>query len=149
MASIDTYSMIKVVQALEAIVVNNDTEGTGVVVDTAGYEGCTIVVNVGASGDTLSETVKHSLTLQEGALADGTDMAAVAEADMLGATAGTTTGQFALIDDPAEDSTVVKVGYRGTKQYVRIFDDTTGTHTNGTPMSASAILSHPMHAPVA
>lgn len=139
----DLHNNIDVVKAIEAIVVNNDTEGTGLTIDLQGYNACEFVVNVGASGDTLSGSLKLDLKLQHGDLANGTDMAAVADADLLGTFA--TGAIFATIDDPAEDSAVFQVGYIGSKRYVRVFVDTTGTHTNGTPLSAVAILSRERH----
>lgn len=133
----DLHNRISVAKALEAIVVNNDTEGTGAVVDLVDCEAAQLIVNVGASGDTLSGTVYHSLTLQHGDLANGSDMAAVAQADVVGGTV--TSGVFAVIDDPAEDSAVFSIGYVGSKRYIRLFVDTTGTHTNGTPMAAEVV----------
>ncbi len=142
----DLHDNLKLVEALETIVVNNDTEGTGSVVDLQGFESAEIGVLVGQSGDTLSGSVKLDLVLQHGTLADGSDMAAVAQADVLGSWA--TGGIFATVDADGEDGTLYKVGYVGSKRYIRLFVDVTGTHTNGTPIGAMAILGHTRHAPV-
>lgn len=144
----DTYHSMNGVFGLETIVVNDDTEGTGALIDLAGYNSATLFVLMGASGDTLSGSVKHSLVLHHGDASDGSDLAAVDEADIIGAISGTTTGAFALVDDPAEDSAVFKAGYIGSKRYVKFKDDTTGTHTNGTPLAAIWVLSHAYHEPV-
>lgn len=139
----DLHNNIAVKQALEAIVVNNDTEGTGPAVDLRGFNAAEIIVDVGASGDTLSGSVYFELKLQHSD--DGSTWSAVADANfMLGATPDAN-GRFALIDDPAEDSVVVKVGYVGPKRFIRLFIDTTGTHTNGTPIAAVAVLSRERH----
>jgi hypothetical protein len=147
MASKDIHNAMKFVGALEPIVVNNTSEGTGDVVDTAGYESVELVVYVGESGDTLSGSLKHELAIQEGALANGSDMADVASptTDLI----GSTTALFATIDADGEDGQVYKVGYKGSARYIRLKDTVTGTHTNGTPMAAVAILGHPRSAPPA
>lgn len=130
------YDSLSVVKTLEPNVVNNDTDGTGVAVDLAGYETAMMVFEVGASGDTLSGSVYLDLILQESA--DGsTGWAAPAAADV--------ENNSVRIDDPAEDSVVVKVGYKGEKRYIRAFVDTTGTHTNGTPIGACVVLGRARH----
>ncbi len=146
----DLHNRFTVRQALEAIVVNNDSEGTGLTIDLQGYEGCEFIVDVGASGDTLSGSVYADFKLQEGNASNMSDAAAVAYADMLGPIAASNAnGIFATVDDPAEDSTVLRVGYIGNKRYVRLFIDVTGTHTNGTPIAAVVLLSHGRHMPPA
>lgn len=109
-------------------------------IDLQGYEGCLVIVNVGASGDTLSGTVYWSLELEESD--DDSTYTDVAAADMIGDNAGGS-GQFALIDDPAEDDTVYSVGYIGSKRYLRVILNATGTHTNGTPIGAVAVRGLP------
>jgi hypothetical protein len=137
----DLHNNIKTVASILSVVGNNDTEGTGAAVDLAGFESAELIFNVGQSGDTLSGSVYIELYLQESA--DGsTGWAAPAAADILG-----TNG--VLIDAAAEDEVVVKIGYQGSKRYIRAFVDFTGTHTNGIPISATAILGHAHHAPVA
>jgi hypothetical protein len=141
----DLHNNITVKQALETIVVNNDTEGTGASVDLRGHNAAEMIVDVGLSGDVLSGSVFLELKLQHSD--DGSAWTAVSDADfMLGATPDAN-GRFALIDDPAEDQVVVKVGYIGPKRFIRLFVDTTGTHTNGTPIGAVAVLGRERHAP--
>lgn len=139
----DLHNNISVVEALETIVVNNDTEGTGSVVDLVDHESAELIVAVGQSGDTLASNLKLDLILQHGDQAGGGDMAAVAESDVLGSWA--TGGIFATVDADGEDGAVYRVGYVGNKRYVRLFVDVTGTHTNGTPIGAVAVLGRPRH----
>jgi hypothetical protein len=133
-------SVVSVVSSILPNVVNNDTDGTGVGVDLRGYHSALVIFHVGASGDTLSGSVKLELRVQESAeLATGyTD---VAQADLEGVQATT-------IDDAAEDEVVHVFGYKGSKRYIRAFVDATGTHTNGTPCSAVVVRGLPTHAPV-
>lgn len=132
------YDSVSVASALDAIVVNNDTEGKGVAVDLAGYETALIVVQCGISADTLSGSVLHTFKLQESNTTTDGDFTDVAAADMEG-TNGT------VIDDAAEDPATIVWGYKGSKRYIRVFDDTTGTHTNGTPISAVVVRGRPRH----
>lgn len=138
----DLHNTIDVVEALETIVVNNDTEGKGSAVDLKGYNSCEIAVAVGQSGDTLSGSLKLDLKLQHSATDQDADFADVGVGDILGAAAAL----FATVDADGEDGAVYRAGYVGSKRYVRVFVDTTGTHTNGTPIGAVAILGRERHA---
>lgn len=138
----DLHNNIDVREALETIVVNNDTEGKGVGIDLKGYNACEFAVAVGQSGDTLSGSVLLALKLQHSDTDVDGDYADVAAADLLGGVSG---ANFGTIDDPAEDGVVVQVGYVGSKRFVRLIVDTTGTHTNGTPIGAVAILGRERH----
>jgi len=137
----DLFNNVDVIEALEAIVVNNDTEGKSTAIDLKGYNSCVLAVTVGQSLDTLSGTVYHTIKLQHSDTSTDGDFADVAAADILGFGNAT----MALIDDPAEDGVTVSAGYIGSKRYVRVFVDTTGTHTNGTPIGAVAILGRERH----
>jgi hypothetical protein len=132
-------SDVGVVSALDPIVVNNDTEGTGLVVDLRGYGAALVIFHIGVSGDTLSGAVKLTLRVVEsddGAIFDDVDAA-----DLDGV-------QGRVIDDPAEDAIVHAVAYTGSKRYLSVVVDTTGTHTNGTPCSAVVVRGLPAYAPV-
>lgn len=131
---------IKITRALKAKIVNDDTEGTGVEIDTQGFDGCAFALDLGISGDTLSGSVKFLAEVQESDTA-GSGHTTVAAADLVNST-------LALVDDPAEDDVLQVVEYVGSKRYVRLFIDTTGTHTVGTPMSAICIQGYAAKAPV-
>lgn len=106
-------------------------------VNMAGFNALTLVANIGVSGDTLSGSVKIELEVQESS--NNSTWTAAANASLSSSVTGTNTGTFALIDDPAEDDTLYTVQYLGTAQYVRVVANLTGTHTNGTPISVTAI----------
>lgn len=130
----------KVVQVLTPNVVNDDTDGTaGASADMKGYESALLIAQIGVSGDTLSGSVKLIPVAMESD--DNSSFTAVAAADLLGA--------FTLVDAAAEDDVVQTVAYIGSKRYVRVDIDTTGTHTNGTPCSACVVLGHPRVMPAA
>jgi hypothetical protein len=148
----DLLHNISVVKLLQAIVVNNDTEGTPAngVIDRNGYDSCVAIAMIGISGDTLSGSLKLDVKVQDSD--DGTTWAAVTETSYIqngsGSAAPDSNGIVATIDDAAEDDVVISVGYVGPKQYFRLLIDTTGTHTNGTPIAMLGILGHPAVAPV-
>ena len=131
------YDSVSVAASIVSAVVNDDTEGTGTGVDLRGYETALAIVNVGISGDTLSGSLKSSFSLQESD--DNVTFTDVAAADIEGSS------QPTLIDDATEDPALIVWGYKGSKRYIRVFDDTTGTHTNGTPLGAVVVRGRPRH----
>lgn len=144
MALRDLYSSLGVQMAVEPQTFTAD--GNGDSIDTRGFDSVMLAMAVGASGDTLSSSVKIELELEESD--DDSTWTDVADADLLKAVSGTNTGTFAVIDDPAEDDAVYITGYRGSKRYVRVVVNLTGTHTNGTPIGGVAVLGHAHVTPV-
>ena len=134
-------------QVLDPVAVTADTETT--TTDMQGFDSLIMSVLMGDSGDILSGSLFTELILQHGDLANGSDAVAVADTDVvLGEGGGISSGVFALIDAPAEDSAEFSIGYVGKKRYVRVAIDVTGTHTNGTPIGVVALKGHPSLAPV-
>ena len=117
----------------------------GVGVDLQGYEGALIVAEVGAEGDTLGASDHIQLELEESE--DDSTYADVADADVIGTVTGTNTGTIAKIDAAAEAPAVHFASYIGAKRYLRVVDNRTGTHTNGTPTSATIVRGHARHQP--
>lgn len=140
----EIYSDLKVTKVLDPDTITTDTNCTGV--DTLGFDSLLFLVNVGESGDTLSGSVKIELEVEESD--DDSTYTDVADADLTNYVAGTNDGCFAVIDAAAEDDTRHIVGYKGSKRYARVVINVTGTHTNGTPMAASAIQGHASRTPV-
>ncbi len=126
----DLFNNLKIDDLTLAQVITADEASTAA--DLQGFEAALLMAIIGNSGDTLSGSVYISLEIQHGDVADGSDAAACVQADVIGVTLAAA-GQFALIDAPAEDSQTFKVGYVGTKRYVRVNINVTGTHTVGFP----------------
>jgi len=106
---------------------------TGTVVNTAGFESLTFVIQTGTLSD--ADAV-YSVLVEDGATTAVSD-GAVADAYLIGteALAGFTY---------AEDGYCFKIGYIGTKQYVRLTVTPTTTADSGnSPISALAILGNP------
>ena len=91
---------------------------TSDLVDLKGYESCTVVVNVGAG--TFNGTDKITITLEESdSTATGT-FTTVAAANLI--------GSWAVVNGTAATAnSVQKVGYRGSKRYVRAVLTEAGT----------------------
>lgn len=118
-----------------------DTETSSV--DLQFYESCLIVVEIGVDA-ALDGSNYWNIGIEESD--DDSAFTDVAEADMIGAISGTTTGQFALVDSTAEDAAAYMVGYIGAKRYVRVHLDETGTLSG--PISAIAIAGDYKYPPV-
>ena len=140
----DYANDVKKVKALSAAVLTGDANGASI--DAFGYETVAFTAIVGASGDTLSCSVKVELEVEHSD--DNSTWADCANADIKTAVTGTNTGTFAVIDDAAEDDAIYSVQYIGGKRYVRIVANLTGTHPNGIPIGAVAVLSGARELPV-
>lgn len=122
-------------------------DANGISIDRQGYSNVAFLFYVGAPGDTLSGSVKIEAELEESD--DNSNWTDVANADVRSvATGATNTGCFAVIDANGEASSMYRASYLGTKRYVRLVANVTGTHTTGTPSSAVALLSEPRNVPV-
>ena len=145
MATRDSYNTNKVQQVLKPLTRTGDA--TSDEIDMLGFESLLLVANVGTSGDTLSGSLKIEFEVQHSDTS-GSNYAACADSDLLNAVTGTNTGCFAVIDASGEDASVYKTGYIGSKRFVKVVANVTGTHTNGTPTSVTAIKGHAHVKPV-
>jgi len=140
------YSDIGYDSLLVPAVRNADANSTAV--DTDGFQSVTLVAHVGASADTLNATNKIEIEVQESDTTTDGDFTAVANADLTNYVTGTNAGTVAVVNSNATASTLYKVGYKGTKRYVRLVYNFSGTHSTGTVTAASATKGHPAIAPV-
>lgn len=145
----------KMAVLLPPIVVNNDTEGKPANgFDTRGFGYVELTALCGISGDTLSGSVFYQVKLEESDTdVDGNYVAITDAARVVtGLTPARTTapaagGVIATVDDPAEDPAHFRIGVHPSKRYVRLWLDTTGTHTNGFPAAIIASGYLPQVAP--
>ncbi len=133
----DLHNQVAVRHTLVPATVTADTTGT--TVDRRGFESVEHAVIAGQSADTLSASVKIDIKLEHSH--DTSTWESVETSDVIGAEIATG-GIFATIDDATEDERVYRVGYIGGRRYSRVVADLTGTHSNGTPLAAIALLSH-------
>lgn len=135
MASRDLVNNIKITQAIgpQAILAGNGTL-TGATLDTQGFESAVVAVFSGVITDGTGTP-----TVFEGDAANMSDEAAVAAADLIGAFTA-----FAAADDNATK----KVGYRGSKRYIRVKLVGAGQTTGGF-YGAAYVQGNARNAPVA
>ena len=113
--------------------------GTGV--DLQGYESATVLVDVGAEGDTLSSSVYFEVSLEESD--DDSTYTDVAQAGIVDGTISSG-GIFLKLDgtangNPDSAGGIFRVGYVGNSRYIRVVLAKTGTHSNGTPLGAMVV----------
>lgn len=118
--------------------------GNGTGVDLQGYESATVLVDVGAEGDTLSGSVYFEISLEHSD--DDSTYSDCAQADIIDGTIAAG-GIFLKLDgttggDPDTAGGIFRVGYIGGKRYVRVVLAKTGTHSNGTPIGAMIVRGH-------
>jgi hypothetical protein len=141
----DLHHNIKTVQTLDPAVTTDDRAGAPV--DVQGFESIEHIVLFGASGDTLSDDLKTDVKLE--ASDNGSDWSPVTdEAHVLGGTV-TEAGVFVSVDDDGVAQSEHRIGYVGPRRYSRVNLTLTGSHENGTPVAALAVLSHAHVKPVA
>lgn len=133
--------VVSIINAVKTAAAN----GTGV--DLQGYEGATVIVDVGAEGDTLSSSVHFEISLEESD--DNSTFTDVAQAGIIDGTISAG-GIFLKLDgttngDPGTTGGIFRVGYVGGKRYIRVVLAKTGTHSNGTPIGAMVVKSHARH----
>lgn len=132
----------KVHQCLVPILANTTAEATGIGVAVGAYDDVLMIWEQGISGDTLATTtLLWTITFEESAVL-GSGYTTIVDADLIGGYGSH------LIDAAAEDPTTLVRQYIGSKAYVRMIATQTGTHTNGTPLSAVILLGSPRKAPV-
>ena len=141
----DLTNSISPAVSLAAAVRSAAANGTGV--DLQGYESATVLVDVGAEGDTLSSSVHFEISLEESD--DDSTYTDVAQADIIDGTIASG-GIFLKLDgtaggNPDSAGGNFRVGYRGSKRYIRVVIAKTGTHSNGTPIGAMVVRGHARH----
>jgi hypothetical protein len=115
------------------------TDTASSILDLQGFEGAAIVAVVGAlTGVDGSNYLTP--TLQESDTTADADFDSVATADIVGG--------FTKIDSTSEDSVVQTAGYVGTKRYIRVKFDYTGTSISAGIVGAVGIVGNAKTEPV-
>jgi len=150
----DLHNNIKLVQhLLAAVYTSTQTPSNGV--DRALFQSVEFVISIGAlAGLAASPPVGNwTFKLQESdSLSTGfTDVVTASDTITGGSQSpagavNASTGVFLTVDAAAEDDKVYRIGYIGTKRYVRCVATAADTPGN-TPVSIVAILGHPLDAP--
>lgn len=118
--------------------VTDNTAQVSAIIDTAGYESCTLVLDTGTLSDadaTFAVTMEHG---NDSALAD---TAVPAATDLIGTVA---LASFTF----ASDNKCFKLGYIGTQRYLRM-TVTPSNNTGNLFLAGVAILGHAHNMPTA
>lgn len=118
---------------------NSDTARVSEIIDTAGFESCTLVLVNGTNTDT---NATFTVLVEDGDAANLSDNAAVDDKFLVGteALAGFTY---------ADDKLCRKIGYVGNKRYVRVTVTPSGNNSGDWFMAGVALLGHPHSVPTA
>lgn len=123
----DFHNALSVVNALSAATIATNTNSDGPTVDLQGYDSCELIARTGAWTDGA-----YALQVLESD-ASGSGFAAAPASSVLG-------GSPSI----GAANTIARVGYIGTKRYVRLRVVSTGT-TSGASLSATAALARQRH----
>jgi len=130
----DLVSEIKVVPAIAAVTLTDNTATTAIEVDRLGFESVTFAVLLGTLADadaTFAATLTESDT-------SGSGYTSVAADNIV---YGSETSW-----DYSADSVCKKIGYTGNKRYVKLVVTPSGNSGNA-PIAGVAILGHALHNP--
>lgn len=125
----DLFNILDAAVSLECKVLTDDTDGTGV--DLAGFDGAMAIAVVGIEGITLDSSNYFEFSLEESDTL-GSGYTSVAAGDIIGASANA----FGLCDVIADAPAIYALGYKGSKRFLRVHVEFTGTHGTGTPITA-------------
>jgi hypothetical protein len=139
----DMAHSLLVKRVISPVSVSDTTAQVGQIIDRLGYESLTYLIALGSIADA---DMTAAVLLEEGDVANLSDAAAVADADMVSQTSGTTPEAAAgfQFDD---DNEVRKLGYIGNRRYTRL-TITPAANASAALLAAVAVLGHPNSAPV-
>jgi hypothetical protein len=129
----DLFNNVKVARMISPISPAATGTINSQIVDTAGFNSCTVVIAAGAQGAGVTGVTP---ILQESNTTTTGEFTAVADADLLGTEAA------AVLSAAAGANKQAKLGYVGSKRYVRLQLGVTGSATG--VYSAVAVLGHPI-----
>lgn len=131
----DLHNHIDVRRALSPkAAVTDNTAYVSEIVNRKGFNSLELVLAIGANTDT---NALFTVLIEHGDQANLSDATAVADADLLGTEA---LASFTAADD---DNKVKKIGYTGSKQYVRATVTPSGNDSGNHFLAAIWLLGHP------
>lgn len=144
MSSKDLHNQIKVIRSISPVAVGTTGTGkTGTAIDRQGFGGLEFIIDVGTITATNATVIPTLLECDT----TGGSFTSVADSDMLGTEAAAGVAAAATRTSGVSKNVSGKVGYVGSKRYVK--PKIVSTVTAGPPVAATAILHSPSVAPVA
>lgn len=137
MAKYTQRETLKVTQPLDPV--GRQADATSSEIDTQGYQSYLIVASVGSTAQTLSTAVYIAFELEESDTS-GSGFTDVADADMDAAGATTdANGEFARVDAAGEVSTAYTCSYKGSKRYLQVKANHSGSFSSDVEYSILAV----------
>lgn len=133
----DLANNIDVRRAISPVSVSNDTAQVSQIIDMLGYRSLTFAIAIGSIADADADFV---VLIEHSDASDMSGSSAVPDVDLI----GTEVAAGFRFDD---DNETRKIGYTGSKRYVRLTITPTG-NASAALLSALAILGHPTQLPV-
>jgi hypothetical protein len=134
----DQKNNMHILNAISPVAARTDnTAIVSSIIDTRGYDALTFGIIIGTNTDT---NATFAVTMDHGDASNLSDAAAVAATDLVGTLA-------AAGYDFADDAESRKVGYIGSKRYVRLTITPSGNDSGNIFIAAAAILGRPAQAP--
>lgn len=141
----DLLSGIQVKRALSPVSVADNTAQVSQIIDRAGYGSVGFVIATGALPDA---DATFTVLVEHGDQANLSDAVAAPDSDLIGSDPASSTAPEAQASFTfAADDNVRKIGYRGTKRYVRL-TITPANNASASLLSAIALLGHATYEPV-
>lgn len=136
MATRDLHNNIAPKRAISPVSVSDNTAAVSQIIDLNGYESLEFVILAGSLADA---DATFTVLVEDGAASNLSDAAAVDDKFLLGTEAQ---ASFTF----ASDDKVFKIGYVGSKRYVRL-TITPANNASAALIAAVAILGHPRNHP--
>jgi hypothetical protein len=134
----DLYSNISIQRAISPVSVSDNTAQVSQIIDRRGYDSLCFAIALGSIADV---DATFTVLVEDGDNSALSDNAAVADVDLNGLESAASF-QF------DSDNLTKKIGYVGTKRYVRLTITPAG-NASAALMSAVAILANPQQSPLA
>lgn len=134
----DLMNNIHVARAISPVSVSDNTAQVSQIIDRQGYDSLTFLI---ATGSIADADVTFTVLVEHGDQSNLSDAAAVDDAELIG-TEVLAAFQF------NDDDEVRKIGYRGSKRYVRL-TITPANNASAALLAAVAVLGHPSRVPTA
>lgn len=132
----DLHNNVDVRRAISPVSVADNTAQVSQIIDMQGFSSCEFII---ATGSIADADATFTVLIEDGDDSGLSDAAAVTDTNLLGTEAA---AGFQFDDD----DTTKKIGYRGTKRYVRM-TITPASNASAALLAAVAVLGHPANAP--
>lgn len=134
----DLMNNVHILNAIPPVAARTDnTAIVSAIIDTRGYDSLTFAISIGTNTDA---NATFAVTMDEGDLSNLSGSNAVAATDLV--------GTYALAGfDFNDDTETRKIGYSGSKRYVRLTITPSGNDAGNIFVAAVAILGNPHQVP--